>query len=942
MAGARAIVAGWLACATAIAVEPSPWGEAAGAEVTLVYTGATGGVGLGRYTFELPGRLRDAFAEVDARVVRTEVLHAVLDQGPHNLWPDDGTAASMFAFAEAGEPVCGPPSPARRLGTAHEEAVLTGIAGVTALISLPGAAETGGVLRRCEAGGAVAWWLGPASVDPPAWTLDAWDVRLGTRLHVEVDGDALTVPILGLPRQEATRRFRLLSDLLAADDDALFVDAGDFLDGASSVRPGALSIHRSTGLSMLERLRPTALVPGASELAPGARHLLGEARARGLPYVVTNWTAPSPDLAMPWVIRRLVGTGEAQADVAFLGVVDPDVLRSTARLQAEKVALRDPAEALLEAVDRLVLSDRPPDVVVVLGQLSPARLASVRQRVHGVDLIVGDRTAATLRVMQQETDLRAVDALDKAAPLSVPLDGVGVARLRLKDGRLAAVRVVPVPVTADMPSDAGVTARVTRVRAVTYPGRDLPVVPAPPDDPVGVVSDEAFGGLACDAVRAIAGADLAYLAALPDAVRPPGAVSALLAAERLRVLDRIEVHRIDGSRLKELLDRAEGEVATRCGVTGSQVGGRAIDPDRVYRLATTDRTRLTTRLGELMEATYGGRLGERPSWVPLRDDDGQDLSLQAAVLRAWSVRAARPDGRAARVLAQRSARRPMWSLDLTKLALDVSRFEGTGRPELASVPDAQANNPSALSVGTDVNAAVVYDSPGATVEARARLLYQAITVDDASPTESADDVQLALAAGLPLAAFPRGSAGFRMQPFGELLWDSEFTPVVADGVAQAIQSDLFVTLGLSASTGPLKRLRVGAFANQDLARVGDKPAEFGGRLDLEASWRLPPASSLRFDTAWDLRVWGDTPQDDATDLRVRLLGEVRLLAQPVRVVSAGVFVRGYLAQGRTPETDVVGFSWTVGGTLQVNADVVLSRPLSRRVPRAWRARGDAP
>ncbi len=916
---------------------PSPWGARGERVVDLVFTGATGGVGLGRYTFEVGERLRDAVAEHGVEVLGVQPLHAVLAQGDHRVWAEDGAVASTFSFAWDGGPTCGDGAPVSLWVTPHEAVVLAGDGLRDLEVDLAGAVRHERVLRRCSAGGAVAWWLAPAGALPPEWDLDAWDVRLGYALQARGPDGPRTIPVFGRPRQEATRRFRLLSDVLQAEPDALFVDAGDFLDGVSTARPGSLSIHRGTGLEMLSRLGPTALVPGAQDLAPGVGRLVSEARSRGLPYVVTNEVRGEGEPRFPRVLRRTVHAAGGEVDLAFLGAVDPRVVRDAPALKAEGFALADPSEAVQAAIDGLLREPDPPDVIVLLTRMGGEALDRVRARVHGLDLVVGDTGVASPRVAHQAVDVRRIPSFEQAAPLTLPLDGVAVARLRIGEDGLVGVRTVPLPVRPDMPPDPEVTRRVTRVRAVAYPGRDAVMVPSDPADPLGRMSDARFGHLACEALREIAGSEVGLLAALPPGPGVPGPLTGFLASQRLGVLDVVEVHAVDGAKLKELLDRSESEVATRCGASGSTVAGRSIDASRTYRVATTDRTRVSTRVGELLEAARVRPLRkDHPGWVTLSAPGSEaPLSLHAAVLTVLEREAASEQGVGSLMARTPSTRTPRWSLDVSKLALDVSRFDGTGREELASVPDAQANGPSNLTVGTDVDAALRYDSVGATWELRTKLAYRAITVDDGEPTESLDDIQLSTASSLPLARFPR-QGSFRLQPFGEVLWDSEFTPREAEGEVLPRQSDLFVTLGLSSGWKWIKSLRLGAFLNQDLARVRGKPPEFGGRLDLETSLTLPPASTLRFDTSWDLRVWADTPADDASDLRVRLLGELRLLGQPVRWFQVGVFVQGYVAQGRAVDNAVVGASWTAGATLQLSHAFDLTRPVRRRVPRRWR------
>ena len=154
-------------------------------------------------------------------------------------------------------------------------------------------------------------------------------------------------------------------------------------------------------------------------------------------------------------------------------------------------------------------------------------------------------------------------------------------------------------------------------------------------------------------------------------------------------------------------------------------------------------------------------------------------------------------------------------------------------------------------------------------------------------------------------------------PYGEVLFDSEFTPGVdADGVLLTRQSDLSFTTGLSlSSVGALRRLRLGAFANRDVARFTEKPTEFGGRLEVETRIDLIKRSALTLGTLWDIQAYADTPQDDPSDLRFRGSGEVRLTTRLVRWLGLSTWVKGLVVQGRVPETAQVGGTVAVGAAL---------------------------
>lgn len=123
-------------------------------------------------------------------------------------------------------------------------------------------------------------------------------------------------------------------------------------------------------------------------------------------------------------------------------------------------------------------------------------------------------------------------------------------------------------------------------------------------------------------------------------------------------------------------------------------------------------------------------------------------------------------------------------------------------------------------------------------------------------------------------------------PYTELLFDSEFTPIEnEDGTVNSRQSDLSLTLGVSARpVGTLTALRIGGFANRDVARLSDKPTEYGGKL--EWNTRQAVNTALLWTTLGDIQVFADTSDDDASDLRLRASGETRLSMPLARSVSA--------------------------------------------------------
>ena len=156
-----------------------------------------------------------------------------------------------------------------------------------------------------------------------------------------------------------------------------------------------------------------------------------------------------------------------------------------------------------------------------------------------------------------------------------------------------------------------------------------------------------------------------------------------------------------------------------------------------------------------------------------------------------------------------------------------------------------------------------------------------------------------------------------MMPFSEVAYDTEFTAIeVDDGGTGIKQADLSLTLGISAlRTGPIRGLRLGGFVNRDMARLAEKPPEFGGALDWETFQSFGP--SVKWTTNANIAVYADTAEDDASDLRLRAMGDTRLLLPLATWLDLGAFGQVFAIRGRIPSNDMLGVSTTWGVTLDM-------------------------
>jgi hypothetical protein len=203
---------------------------------------------------------------------------------------------------------------------------------------------------------------------------------------------------------------------------------------------------------------------------------------------------------------------------------------------------------------------------------------------------------------------------------------------------------------------------------------------------------------------------------------------------------------------------------------------------------------------------------------------------------------------------------------------------------------------------------------------RLRSNYTRFVLQEDEPQETADDIILSSSISLPGASFPKiGNVGF--MPYSEGMLDSEFTAVESEETEVPRQADLSLAFGISARRfGAVRTLRLGAFALRDLS-VPEKSMEFGARGDFETRHVFGPG--LLFTTLWNGSVWGNTPEDDESDLRFKLLLDTRLSLPLARYLNIAVYGQGFLFKGRVPETSSLGASYSIGVSFDVIGSFLL-------------------
>ena len=382
----------------------------------------------------------------------------------------------------------------------------------------------------------------------------------------------------------------------------------------------------------------------------------------------------------------------------------------------------------------------------------------------------------------------------------------------------------------------------------------------------------------------------------------PGPQTELELAHRLERLDRVQVYSVAGSALPQLLDVVDRE-GVLCGAdaAGKTVGGWPIEAGRHYRVVSTDRFVRATALPGLGEPNGGDRGTLRTAVLQqLREAREDDID----VIEAWGAPPRVP--------------KPQWLIRLTRASTSLARFDGVeDRQRFELVPETLATNASSLTVTTDLDAALVYQSRPVGWDLRLRSQWSRLNAEDADPVEQADDVLVSSSLSLPQASWRLGSV---WAPYSETLLDSEWTATESEEGDNPRQADLSLAAGVSTSYKALTRLRLGAFVLRDLA-ASDKGLEPGVRL--EASTSAVIRSGATWTTQVDLFVFANSPNQDASDLRTKGWIDTRLSVRLWEWVNVAPNAQLFVLAGRVPENRAPAATWTLGVSLDLAAAFML-------------------
>lgn len=910
-------------------VRPPPPPPPDEVELSLIYSGGSGGISLERYSFDLVAELESALGNV-GQIEDARIFHGVLVQGGFTLLTPDRSVRSVVDFLDGSKIECGPDLGAWSVRSRSTRLLfrLEGLA--PKLDALPdwlreisrARPHRPFALRYCwnDRGREAILYSPPDEVFvPPQWDLARFEFRRGIAVQLNYEGVPASVDLIGIPSNEGARRFRLL-DLLTQDRQrSLFVDTGSFVDGSARIGDSLLSDQRPLAYEMLDRLGPAALVPGPTELVAGPLRFQKELMGRALPYVATNWRAASPELRLPSFRLHQVVLPGGPLQIAFLGVIDPAILERAPALVESGVTLVDPVQAIEEELRGLALLPVPPDLIVVLTHASPPLLLRLRQELTGIDLLIGDSFGLSAGLDGLEVDL-GPEGPRTVSPLTLPLQDLSRAELsfRRTEGRLrlVGVRVRFLATTEDLQPDERVVEVLTRSRARVLPRLDEALLAPKLGAPLDGLTNEEWRRLVCEVVRRRTSADVVLLPSLPEIDWLPGPLTEVVVADRLAVLDRLVKDELDGVELGPILEKAKAPaIATACGAelgtASPYVRGTRLDKARSYRVVTTDRA-LMLGLSDAFSRVRGRRIfGAGPE--PVLSEKGRPLSLKKAVLDQLRDERDTHGLVAVEPFLADSAKAPVsfWSLVFERVALQFESFEGADDPAFAAVSETLATNPSSSSLGIAVDANGLYAGSLVAADLRLRARYHTLFLTNADDQELEDDLRVSASGSFPALAF--APQIFSPRPYLEVLFDSEFTPIVGEAGELPRQADLSLILGLAATPTGFRRFRLGGFALRDLSRL-DRPTQFGARADALLSLDL--LDPLRFTSDLEAIWFWPNAADDATQLRFKVRLENRLAVPLAHNLDVGAFLQIFGFQGRVESNDQVRASTTYGLSLE--------------------------
>ncbi len=757
----------------------------------------------------------------------------------------------------------------------------------------------------------------------PVWQPEHFEFR--PTIHLDTEQQS-PIHLVGTPMQELSRLVQYIEE-----SEGIYIDAGGFVDGFSSVLDGQLSKHRAFEYQWLASLEPFALGIGRSELVVGIDSFIAEASKHQLPYLATNLEVTDPEnntksIPFPKYSILNLPDGDEVVQVLFLSILDPDWQSEIPSIHQEGYTITNPNQAIEDVLTMLRKDARAVDAVVVLTTASSSVLEEIRTKGPNVDVLFGDKTLATHRIKQQTVELHSIESEQKAAPLTLPMDGVQTVQLHFADSILSNLQHNSIDVLDTFTPNESVQQQIMRNRFDDYADQNQVMLRFEGLYWNQYLDQKEWEKMLCGLLLEQTGADTVLLDAIP-LPKGVGQLTKKHISDALAIDDIVELHRIPGKNYGRFLDQAIQATSTSCGVTpgtkSPKPRGSSIDNSLVYTVVTTDQMRLRRDLGLLFQAHQTRKWLDAPSQEVVLNKQSEPYGFRQLVLDGLTQRIVSENDLPTETQLLRAADtisvKRLW-FTLNDVGMTVDSFESPQNEALSSVPESMLNNPSSAAVGANLDTTLEYRADRYKSTFRIQSQYASLyaTVDDQEELqkqETGDDVRLSSTVSYSKSTWDVGPLGW--MPFGELLWDSEWTPIeLEDGTLSTRQSDFSLTGGLSLKPmKSLKTLKFGAMVNRDLAQFDTKPNEYAGSLQLMTSTSF--AQALLWSNEGSMMLYGNTPSDDDSDLRLRAFGKSKFTMPVSSNFGLSLYATGLLVKGRSDDNNVWGHGWNVGFSMDV-------------------------
>ncbi len=407
-----------------------------------------------------------------------------------------------------------------------------------------------------------------------------------THNHLEAFDTRQTKDVGGV-----ARRATLFQRIKAKTRNVLILDAGDVFQGT----PLYTFFEGEPDYITMRQAGYDAIAVGNHDLDNGLANLQKQAKHLASPPLAATLVDAKGKTIFPgWKLFERGGV-----KIAVIGVMGKNAYKAIAETRRSGVSLVEPATVLKQMIPQV---RKQADVVIVLSHTGHEEEIALAKEVPGIDVIVGGHSHTKV---EKPVRVKSPDRETLVAQAFQWGEYVGRIDLVVDDRKVTRMEGGLLPVTTDIPPDPAIAATIARYSAQI--DTQMKQVVGKTDveflNTRKAEGDAPIGNLIADSLRAQTGAEVGLMnsggirAPLPKGEVTRGMVFSMLPFDNTLVTAKVK-----GSVLQELLDFAAG----RSGRSGSlqvsgvsfvvdggkatevMVGGKPLDPNRVYTVTTID------------------------------------------------------------------------------------------------------------------------------------------------------------------------------------------------------------------------------------------------------------------------------------------------------------------------------------------------------------------